>query len=67
MQAETPSRSFLVLVSFLEIYNECIKDLLNPSDKQLMIREHPDLGVYVQVSRIVQVPLCTPQPPRARR
>lgn len=48
MQAESPSRSFLVLVSFLEIYNECIKDLLNPSDKQLMIREHPDLGVYVQ-------------------
>ena len=24
------------------------QDLLNPSDKQLTIREHPDLGVYVQ-------------------
>lgn len=25
-----------------------LQDLLNPSDKQLTIREHPDLGVYVQ-------------------
>jgi hypothetical protein len=27
-----------------------VKDLLNPSDKQLMIREHPEMGIYVQVS-----------------
>ena len=38
---------FFVLVSYLEIYNEVIKDLLNPSDKQLKIREHPDMGIYV--------------------
>ena len=39
---------FLVTVSYLEIYNEVVKDLLNPTDKQLSIREHPELGVYVQ-------------------
>jgi kinesin family protein 1/kinesin family protein 3/17 len=39
---------FLVTVSFLEIYNEVIKDLLNPSDKVLKIREHPDMGIYVE-------------------
>lgn len=39
---------YLVTVSFLEIYNEVIKDLLNPSDKILKIREHPDMGIYVE-------------------
>ncbi|ETK93548.1 hypothetical protein F441_03421 [Phytophthora nicotianae CJ01A1] len=39
---------YLVTVSFLEIYNEVIKDLLNPSDKVLKIREHPDMGIYVE-------------------
>ena len=38
----------LVTVSYLEIYNEVIKDLLNPSDKALKIREHPDMGIYVE-------------------
>lgn len=39
----------LVSVSFLEIYNENIKDLLNPNDKiQLKIRENPDQGIYVE-------------------
>jgi hypothetical protein len=38
----------LVTVSYLEIYNETIKDLLNPSDKQLKIHEHPDHGIYVK-------------------
>jgi len=38
----------LVTASYLEIYNEVIRDLLNPSDKQLKIREHPKLGIYVE-------------------
>jgi len=42
-----PKRNFLVTVSYLEIYNEVIKDLLNPSDVQLKIREHPKMGIYV--------------------
>lgn len=44
-----PELAFLITVSFLEIYNEQIKDLLNPSKKQLEIRE--DLGgrgIYVE-------------------
>lgn len=40
--------AFQVTCSYLELYNEVVKDLLNPSDKQLVIREHPKLGVYVQ-------------------
>jgi hypothetical protein len=39
---------FLVTVSFLEIYNEEIKDLLNPSSKQMKIRENKDKGIYVE-------------------
>ena len=38
----------LISVSYLEIYNETIKDLLNPSDKQLKIHEHPNDGIYVK-------------------
>jgi hypothetical protein len=38
----------LITVSYLEIYNETIKDLLNPSDKQLRIHEHPEHGVFVK-------------------
>jgi hypothetical protein len=37
-----------ISVSFLEIYNEIVKDLLNPSDKALQIREDPGKGIYVQ-------------------
>lgn len=47
-QRAHPELKFLVTVSFLEIYNEVIKDLLNPSDKLLKIREHPDMGIYVE-------------------
>ncbi len=43
-----PDKKFMILVSYLEIYNEVVKDLLNPSDKKLEIRQHPKLGVYVQ-------------------
>lgn len=37
--------SFTVQVSFLEIYNERCRDLLNPKNKgNLKVREHPSLG-----------------------
>jgi len=39
---------FMVSVSFLEVYNEEIKDLLNPSDRKLKIHEHPKQGIYVE-------------------
>lgn len=36
-------------MSYIEIYNEKVKDLLNPSNKSnLKVREHPVLGPYVQ-------------------
>ena len=45
---ENAETKFMVTVSFLEIYNEVIKDLLNPSSKHLKIRENPELGIYVE-------------------
>lgn len=39
---------FMVTVSFLEVYNEDIKDLLNPSEKKLKIHESPDQGIFVE-------------------
>lgn len=36
-------------VSYLEIYNEKVRDLLNPESKgNMKVREHPVLGPYVQ-------------------
>ncbi|XP_043919113.1 kinesin-like protein KIF17 [Protopterus annectens] len=40
---------FLVRVSYLEIYNEEVRDLLGEDTKQkLEIKEHPEKGVYVK-------------------
>ncbi|KAF0902588.1 hypothetical protein E2562_018082 [Oryza meyeriana var. granulata] len=36
---ETPNREFLLRVSYLEIYNEVVNDLLNPAGQNLQIRE----------------------------
>ncbi|XP_040266919.1 stAR-related lipid transfer protein 9 [Bufo bufo] len=47
----TPSSS-RIEVSFLEIYNERVRDLLHQSDQKkpytLRVREHPEKGPYVQ-------------------
>ncbi|KAJ4816592.1 Kinesin-like protein [Rhynchospora pubera] len=44
---ETPNREFLLRVSYLEIYNEVVNDLLNPAGHNLRIRE--DLqGTFVE-------------------
>ncbi|KAI8321537.1 kinesin-domain-containing protein [Martensiomyces pterosporus] len=41
--------SYHVEVSYLEIYNERVRDLLNPrSSGSLRVREHPSLGPYVE-------------------
>ncbi|ENN72631.1 hypothetical protein YQE_10729, partial [Dendroctonus ponderosae] len=42
------STSYLVTITFLEIYNEKIRDLLSPSNRKLEVRESPELGVYVK-------------------
>ncbi|KAJ1496800.1 Kinesin-like protein kif3a, partial [Coelomomyces lativittatus] len=57
--ARTPERQYLVRVSYLEIYNEEIRDLLNPHQNKgsmnfthhshgLDIKEHPEHGLYVK-------------------
>ncbi|KAG1442103.1 hypothetical protein G6F55_013059 [Rhizopus delemar] len=49
VQNKTDTTDFRVEVSYIEIYNEKVKDLLNPSNKSnLKVREHPVLGPYVQ-------------------
>lgn len=48
-QATDPALRFTVEVSYLEIYNERVKDLLNPGTKgNLKVREHPSTGPYVE-------------------
>nr|CAH7761503.1 unnamed protein product [Callosobruchus chinensis] len=42
-------KSFVVKVTYLEIYNEDVRDLLSPDpNKKLAIRERKDIGVYVK-------------------
>lgn len=41
------NREFLLRVSYLEIYNESIRDLLNPKNENLRIHEDKVRGVYV--------------------
>ncbi|CAN4099697.1 unnamed protein product [Withania somnifera] len=43
---ETPGREFLLRVSYLEIYNEVINDLLDPTGQNLRVREDSQ-GTYV--------------------
>jgi len=41
--------TYQVQVSYIEIYNERVRDLLNPKNKgNLKVREHPALGPYVE-------------------
>lgn len=44
---ETPEREYLLRVSYLEIYNEVINDLLDPAGQNLRIREDAQ-GIYVE-------------------
>jgi kinesin family protein 1 len=50
-----PNVTHSVEVSYIEIYNEKVRDLLNPKNKgNLKVREHPSLGPYVEdLSRLV--------------
>ncbi|UJR09601.1 hypothetical protein I4U23_013836 [Adineta vaga] len=46
--SHTTSRQFLVRASYLEIYNESIRDLLSrDQNKRLQLQEHPKEGVHV--------------------
>ncbi|MDR3547117.1 MAG: hypothetical protein P4M11_02365 [Candidatus Pacebacteria bacterium] len=37
----TPQREYLLRISFIEIYNESVNDLLDPSRTNLQIRDSP--------------------------
>merc|ERR1711959_465721 len=38
---------FNIAVSYFEIYMEKIRDLLNPTQDNMMVREHPEKGIWV--------------------
>ncbi|XP_051135079.1 kinesin-like protein KIN-7D, mitochondrial isoform X2 [Andrographis paniculata] len=44
---DTPGREFLLRVSYIEIYNEVINDLLDPTGQNLRVREDVQ-GTYVE-------------------
>ncbi|EOA22783.1 hypothetical protein CARUB_v10003499mg [Capsella rubella] len=44
---ETPKREFLLRVSYFEIYNEVVNDLLNPAGQNLRIRED-EQGTFIE-------------------
>ena len=48
IETASENMEFAVSVSMCEIYNERIKDLLNPKQDNLKIHEEKDKGVYVQ-------------------
>ena len=48
----TENEKYLVRVSYLEIYQEEIRDLLSKDHKsRLELREKPDTGIYVKVEK----------------
>jgi len=53
---QSPERAFLLRLSLLEIYNECIGDLLEPSNSNLKLREDTSGGgFYVEHLKEVEV------------
>ncbi|PPQ81085.1 hypothetical protein CVT25_014548 [Psilocybe cyanescens] len=54
-KAQDTNLNFTVEVSYIEIYNEKVRDLLNPKNTgNLRVREHPSLGPYVEdLSKLV--------------
>ena len=45
---DTPAREYVLRVSYFEIYNEVINDLLDPANTHLRVREEAGRGVYVE-------------------
>ena len=48
IERDTENRLYLVRVSFVEIYNEVVTDLLNPKGGPIRIRESRERGVFVE-------------------
>ncbi|MCQ2818927.1 MAG: hypothetical protein MJ252_16805 [archaeon] len=45
---ENKNTTFIIRATYLQIYNECISDLLRPENQNLQIRESKKRGLYVQ-------------------
>ena len=52
-RGQTYDREFLIRVSYLEIYQECIRDLFKPEDDDLKLHEHPEQGFYVKATEVM--------------
>lgn len=50
---QTYDREFLIRVSYLEVYNESIRDLFKPDDTDLKLHEHPTQGFYVKATEVM--------------
>ena len=48
IDGNSSDKQFLVRASYLELYNEEIKDLSNKNSKKLEIKERSDVGIYVK-------------------
>lgn len=64
---EDPHIHYNVEVSYLEIYSERIRDLLNPKNSKaggLRVREHPQTGFFTSVTAgDCNCQICTSLPP----
>jgi kinesin family protein 18/19 len=47
IKEQSKTKDFKIKMSFIEIYNETIQDLLLPGDKPLELREDPQKGIHV--------------------
>jgi centromeric protein E len=50
-------RKFNVSVSYIEIYNESVNDLIDPQNKNLEIRESITQGIYI--NRLTENQVCS--------
>ncbi|EGD74148.1 cenpe protein [Salpingoeca rosetta] len=56
---KTPDREFLLRVSFMEIYNEVIADLLAPENNNLKVHETSEGDIYV--GGLTEEVVCSPE------
>ena len=47
IREQSNDREYLLRVSYLEIYNETIRDLLSPEQRDLRLHDHGQRGVYI--------------------
>ena len=47
MENGKAARQYSISVSYLEIYNECVNDLIEPANKNLEVRESISSGIYI--------------------